>query len=91
MPNTPRHDSQEVGRAERELELWRSQIDALTLRQRETLALLATGLRSYEIAARLGISEATVKSHVMRIYRRLGVSNRVEATTHYLRASARSP
>jgi DNA-binding CsgD family transcriptional regulator len=66
----------------------RDNFDGLTPRQRESLALLAAGLRSYEIGARLGISEATVKSHLQQIYRRLGVTNRVEASTYYLRATS---
>jgi DNA-binding CsgD family transcriptional regulator len=84
LPNT---GTRSVTLADDELATWRTAIDALTARQRQTLALLAAGLHSYEIADRLGISEATVKTHVSHIYRRLGVSNRVEATTRYLRTS----
>ena len=43
------------------------------------LRLLARGLTNREIAAALGIAEGTVKSHVMRLYEILDVTNRTEA------------
>jgi DNA-binding CsgD family transcriptional regulator len=64
----------------------RHKLSLLSWREHEVLGLAADGLRSREIAARLGISEATVKTHLHHVYRKLGVSNRVEATTAYLRA-----
>ena len=51
----------------------------LTLRQRRVLELLSTGLSNKRIAQALGISEITVKAHVMAIFRKLGVSNRLQA------------
>jgi len=51
----------------------------LTARQREILALLAQGLTNREIAARLHLSEGTVKNVVSEIYARLEVRDRVEA------------
>lgn len=51
----------------------------LTLRQRRVLELLATGLSNKQIARTLAISEITVKAHVSAIYRKLGVTNRVQA------------
>lgn len=52
---------------------------ALTGRQLEVLRLLARGLTNREIAAVLEIAEGTVKSHVMRVYEVLDVTNRTEA------------
>lgn len=51
----------------------------LTLRQRRVLELLSTGLSNKHIARELDISEITVKAHVTAIFRKLGVSNRVQA------------
>jgi DNA-binding NarL/FixJ family response regulator len=51
----------------------------LTGRESEVLALLAQGLANKQIAARLGISEHTVKFHVSAIYSKLGASSRTEA------------
>jgi DNA-binding NarL/FixJ family response regulator len=56
----------------------------LTPRELEVLGLVATGLRSRVVAARLGLREATVRRHLYNIYRKLGVANRVAATTWYL-------
>lgn len=53
--------------------------DELTLRQRRVLELLATGLSNKHIARTLEISEITVKAHVSAIFRKLGVTNRVQA------------
>jgi DNA-binding NarL/FixJ family response regulator len=51
----------------------------LTGRESEVLALLAQGLANKQIAARMGISEHTVKFHVSAIYGKLGASSRTEA------------
>jgi len=50
----------------------------LTPRERELATLVASGLRNREIAARLGISEGTAKLHLYNVYKKLGVSSRVE-------------
>ena len=60
----------------------------LTPREREVLALVAEGATNGQIAARLVITEETAKSHVKRILRKLGASNRVEAAAIYLRSLA---
>jgi predicted ATPase/DNA-binding NarL/FixJ family response regulator/transcriptional regulator with XRE-family HTH domain len=52
----------------------------LTARQAEVLGLLAAGLSNKEIAAELVLSLATVERHLATIYRKLGLSGRVEAT-----------
>lgn len=51
----------------------------LTNREREILALLADGLANKQIAARLGISKNTVKTHLELLFEKLGVSSRAEA------------
>jgi two-component system nitrate/nitrite response regulator NarL len=56
-------------------------IELLTHREREILSYIATGRRTNEIAMLRSISEATVKSHLNSIYRKLNVRNRVEAIT----------
>ena len=53
--------------------------EQLSRREREILQLLAEGLTNGEIAQRLWVTETTVKFHLSRIYRRLGVSNRTGA------------
>ena len=52
---------------------------ALTNREREILALLADGLGNKQIAARLGISTNTVKTHLELLFEKIGVSSRAEA------------
>jgi LuxR family transcriptional regulator, maltose regulon positive regulatory protein len=56
----------------------------LTRRELEILALLADGNSTSAIAARLGLSPATIKSHLRRVYRKIGAHNRVQAVRHYL-------
>lgn len=51
----------------------------LTARQAEVLVLIGDGLANKQIAARLGLSEKTVKAHVTAILRSLDVSTRAEA------------
>ncbi len=83
-----------VGKGKTQLHLWRepapepvqigpetvaqSPADGLTQREREVALLVADGLRSREVAERLGIASQTVKSHLKTIFDKLGVRNRVE-------------
>jgi DNA-binding CsgD family transcriptional regulator len=53
----------------------------LTRREREILALLADGFGNKQIAARLGISTNTVKTHLELLFDKLDVSTRTEAVT----------
>ncbi|MEX5261793.1 response regulator [Kocuria sp. CPCC 205263] len=56
-------------------------LQQLTRREREVLVAVAHGLTNSEIARRLFLSEATVKTHVHRIFLKLGVSERAQAVT----------
>ncbi|MFI7135038.1 response regulator [Nonomuraea sp. NPDC050153] len=57
----------------------RAPADPLSARELEVLQLIADGATNREIATRLFISEATVKSHVLHIYTKLGVNDRAAA------------
>lgn len=82
-----------IGKGRTQLHLWREGVptavpttsdtppataDGLTQREREVALLVADGLRSREVAERLGIASQTVKSHLKTIFDKLGVRNRVE-------------
>jgi DNA-binding NarL/FixJ family response regulator len=54
-------------------------LDALTTREREVLAQLATGRSNREIARALRVSEKTVKAHVSSVLAKLGVADRTQA------------
>lgn len=54
---------------------------ALTSREQEILGLLAEGCSNAEIAERLSIKEPTVKGHLWRLYRKIGVGSRTAAVS----------
>lgn len=56
--------------------------DQLTLRDRELLALLAKGLTNEQIAEELFIGVETVRTHLRRLFRKLGVQKRTQAAVH---------
>ena len=58
----------------------------LSGREQEVLAMLADGAANKEIAARLHITERTVKAHVTSIFNKLGVNSRTEAVAVALRS-----
>jgi DNA-binding NarL/FixJ family response regulator len=60
--------------------------DALSPRELEVLRLVAKGLSNAEIGRELHISEATVKTHLLRTFAKLGVSDRTAAVTTALAA-----
>lgn len=63
----------------------------LTNREREVLALVALGLSNRRIAARLCVSQATVRSHLSHLYAKLDRSNRVELALYAVRGGAAHP
>jgi DNA-binding NarL/FixJ family response regulator len=67
----------------------RCKSDGLTHREREIMHLLGAGLSNKDIAARLGISLHTVKSHVHSVLEKLSLSSRlaIAAFSHSLRNS----
>ncbi len=62
-------------------------VSQLSEREREILTLAATGASNKEIAARLGISPFTVKTHLSHIFEKLGVSTRTEAVSLALQSA----
>ncbi|WP_293697921.1 response regulator transcription factor [uncultured Agrococcus sp.] len=64
----------------------RKPLPRLTERETDVLRLLATGISNREMAGRLFVSEATVKSHLVHIFAKLGADNRAHAV-HVARES----
>ncbi|MER6995414.1 response regulator transcription factor [Streptomyces sp. NPDC000410] len=80
-PGATRHvvDQLASGRAAARGERARTRVEALSLREREVLALLGEGLSNADAGRRLHMSEATVKTYVSRILAKLECENRVQA------------
>lgn len=64
-----------------------AELDALTPRERDVMALVAQGLSNKHIAKQLGISDTTAKNHVHNILDKLGLRSRGQAAAQYLCAS----
>ncbi len=65
--------------------------EQLSARETEVLALVAGGLTNAEIGRKLYISEATVKTHLLRTFAKLGVSDRTAAVTTAIAAGLLEP
>lgn len=65
---------------------WVEESPSLTRRQQEVLELVAEGLSAPRIAEQLGLSLATVKSHLENLYGNLGVADRASAVAVAMRA-----
>jgi DNA-binding CsgD family transcriptional regulator len=59
--------------------------ERLTLREREVAWLVLAGVTNASVGERLGMTEATVKTHLTRVYAKLGIRNRTELATQFRR------
>lgn len=55
------------------------QLNSLSPREKEILQIISEGMKNAEISAELAISLNTVKTHIYNIYKKIGVSNRLQA------------
>jgi DNA-binding CsgD family transcriptional regulator len=63
----------------------------LSPREREVVQWLTVGLSRADIAARMAITQETVKTHLATIYAKLGVNNRFEVAARHLSSSPPTP
>ena len=65
--------------------------DGLTAREADVLALIADGLTNTQIAGRLFVTEATVKTHINHIFTKAGLHDRAQAAAYAYRHRLTSP
>ncbi|MEU3287709.1 response regulator transcription factor [Streptomyces longwoodensis] len=66
--------------------------DGLTAREAEVLLLIAEGLSNHEIAQKLHVSTATVKTHINNLFAKIGIKDRAQAVRYaYGKGLVRSP
>ena len=53
-------------------------LSELSIREQQVITLLCDGLSNKDIAAKLGVTEGTVKAHLHSIFEQLGVQSRIE-------------
>jgi DNA-binding NarL/FixJ family response regulator len=58
----------------------------LTPRESEIVRCVAVGMRNAEVAARLSLSESTVKTHLTNIFQKLGIRDRIELTRYAIKS-----
>jgi DNA-binding NarL/FixJ family response regulator len=66
-----------------------AEVDGLSPREREILELLAAGFPNKQIAARLGLTDGTVRWHLRHVYHKLHVRSRTEATLKFLSSKSK--
>ncbi len=86
-PSTPPPEPPHKAVATRELPLGNHSKSPLTQREREILGLIGAGLSNREIALKLFVCEATVKTHITHLLQKLGLANRTEAALYAMRES----
>jgi len=65
-----------------------AEVEGLSAREREILELLAAGFPNKQIAARVGLTDGTVRWHLRHVYHKLHVRSRTEATLKFLSTKA---
>ncbi|QXC60885.1 LuxR C-terminal-related transcriptional regulator [Aquihabitans sp. G128] len=65
-----------------------ARVEVLSEREQEVLTLVAKGLPNARIASELYVGVDTVKTHLQRVYRKIGVHNRAQAAVWYFSQAA---